>query len=340
MTQTLTQLGLNEMPFVPHEAIIQATQKACAQSNRYPEFDSHTLRQAIASHFAIPADWVAASNGSAGIIHQAMIASGQGEVAFGWPSFDAFPFMAKGLGMSVHLISLKDNACDLEAMARAITPKTSIVIICTPNTPTGGVVSHEAVVQFLKKTSKKLIVLIDEAYQEFVTDPLAVRALELVKEYPNVVMTRTFSKAYGLAGLRVGYAIAQPELAEKIMLAGVPFSIPVPAQAAAIEALAHSSHLGKRIAYINNERHHMTQQLKALKAPAVNGHGNFVWLPVGEIAEQVADILRKEGVLVKAMKSLGIRITVGTRQETNQLLQAWEKVRHLIPHASKVQTNE
>lgn len=333
MASIVSRLGLNEMPFTPHKMIIESAQQALIEANRYPEFDSRTLRTVLANHYDVSMDWIAVGNGSAGIIHQAMIASGQKEVAFGWPSFDAFPYMAKGLGMSVRYIKLANHACDLEDMARSITRQTSIVIICTPNTPTGGVVSHQSVVKFLDKAHRDLVVLIDEAYQEFVTDASAVRSLELVKKYPNVVVTRTFSKAYGLAGLRIGYAVAQPALTEKIIAAGVPFTIPVPVQAAAIKALSQSHRLKKQVASINKERQHMVARLQALHAPAVDGHGNFVWLPVGTVAEQIADILSKQGVLVKTVQSFGLRVTVGTRQETEHLLKAWKKVRHLLAAA-------
>ena len=318
-------LNLNELPYAPCDRVVRAAQQACARANRYPEPDAGTLRAALAERWGVTPDWVVASGGSAAVIQQMMIASGQSEIAFGWPSFDAFPAVATGLRMAVRKVELRgDGACDLKKLRRAITQKTSMVIVCTPNTPTGGIVHHDELADFLKQVPSRVLVLIDEAYGEFVRDDHAVRSLELVRAYPNAVLSRTFSKAHGMAGFRVGYAIAQPELAGKIRQAGIPFSVPLPAQAAALAALANEQESTARIDTVLAERSRLAATLRELGAEVVAGHGNFVWLPVGELAQHVAGVLGSHGVAVKALMPYGVRITVGTEDETDHVINTWK----------------
>ncbi|HSX27825.1 MAG TPA: aminotransferase class I/II-fold pyridoxal phosphate-dependent enzyme [Candidatus Saccharimonadales bacterium] len=334
--KTKIRLGLNELPFPPEAAVVKAARRACAGANRYPEWDGASLRTALAKRFRVTMDWVVVAGGSAAVIQQIMIASGQGEVAFGWPSFDAFPAIAEGLRMPVRRVELLDHACDLDKLAKALTPQTSVVILCTPNTPTGGVIAHEVMASFLQRLPSHIIAIIDEAYGEFVRDKTAVRALEFVQRYPNVVMTRSFSKAFGMAGFRVGYAIAQPELAARIISAGVPFSVPLPAQEAALAALQNEEEAVARIEEIIQERHRLTTALRAFNTEVVEGNGNFIWLPLGELAAKVATLLADHGIMVKALMPHGVRITVGTPKETDYLLKAWSKVVSLIKEERQV----
>jgi len=323
-TEVLARLNYNELPFSPTDVVVRAAQKYCSDTNRYPEVDSRTLRQALADHHDVPLDWVATGAGTAVVIHQIMIASGQGDIAFAWPSFDAFPPMAAGLRMQAHLTATTaDGACDLGELLRAITPQTTMVIVCTPNSPTGGIVRHDELVEFLQAVPSHVTVLIDEAYYEFAQDSDVPRSLELVRQYPNVVMSRTFSKAYGLAGFRVGYAIAQPSLAERIRQAGVPFAIPVPAQMAALEVLQHPADTQRRVATILRERARLAEVLRAQGAPVVVGHGNFVWLPLGKDTSKIGDDLLRRGVAVKIYDGLGLRVTVGTSHENDMFIAAW-----------------
>lgn len=317
-------LGLNESPYAPCDRVIQAAHAACNTGNRYPDFNARTLRAALAKRWEVTPDWVIAAGGSANVIMQTMIASGQGEIAFAWPSFDAFPEAAKGLRMPTHLTAINERgAPDLDDILKHTTPKTTMVIVCTPNPPTGGIVTHDELAVFLEKIPSRVIVLIDEAYAEFVRDDDAVRALEFVRNYPNVIMTRTFSKAYGMAGFRVGYGIAQPELAARIIQSGMPFAVPLPAQMAALAALENEAESMSRIDAVLAERDRLVAKLRKLGAEVVVGHGNFVWLPVGELAKQVGERLAKHGVRVKVLMPLGVRISVGTSEETDHLERAW-----------------
>jgi histidinol-phosphate aminotransferase len=174
------------------------------------------------------------------------------------------------------------------------------------------------------------MVLIDEAYAEFVDDPAAVHSLDFVMKYPNAVVTRTFSKAYGLAGIRVGYGIAQPELAEQITKAGLPFPVSLPYQQAAVEALSHPNVLQEHVQKVSAERAHLAKGLRALGAEVVEGYANFVWLPVGNMAQKIAELFRAEGVWVKPVMPHGVRITVGTPEESVAVWAAWEKLTPLI----------
>lgn len=326
MPRKPVQLKLNELPFPPITEIAEAAIDAVKHGNRYPEFDSSVLRTAIAKHAGVPFDWVAVGTGSAGVIQQIAIASGLGEIAFGWPSFDAFPEIAKGMRMPVRKVPLKNHAVDLDALRKVLTPQTTVVIICTPNTPTGGIIKHEDLAAFMQKVPKHVVVIIDEAYGEFVRDPDAVRALEFVREFPNAVITRTFSKAYGLAGFRVGYAIAQPELAQDIRQAGIFFAVPLPAQAAALEALKHTKEAMARVEAVIAERGRLAQGLKELGMPVHEGHANFVWLPLGERADALVEMLANNGVLVKLFPGEGVRITIGTPEETDELIAALKQL--------------
>jgi histidinol-phosphate aminotransferase len=318
-------LKTNELPFPLLDEVATAANKAVKNANRYPEIDAISTRKIIGELYGVSADWVVAGNGSASVIQQAMIASGQTGVAFCWPSFDAFPVLGKALNMEVQLAPVRKNgSCDLDELAKVVDDKTSLIIVCTPNAPTGGVVTHDALEAFINKVPRRVTILIDEAYGEFVRDETAARALELVKKYTNVLMTRTFSKAYGMAGLRVGYAIAHPELAKRMQM-GLPYSVSSAAQAAVTKALANQQQMHEHVEAIIKERGRLTQMLRDFGQHVVVGHGNFVWLPVGEKAPVIAAALAKHDVFVKVLEPLGVRITVGTPEETDQLQDAWQK---------------
>jgi histidinol-phosphate aminotransferase len=321
-----TKLHLNEIPFAPSTHVIKEIQALSAASNRYPEWDGISLRSALGQHYGFDPSWIAvAGTGSIGLIQQAMIAAGTGEIAYCWPTFEAFDIAAKALRMPIKHVELKDYACDMDALADAISPRTSMVIVCTPNAPTGGVVGQKAFDDFMERVPDRVLVVLDEAYGEFVDDPDAVDGFEATKRYPNLLLTRTFSKAYGLAGIRVGYGIAQPELAEKVRGAGLPFPVPAPFQAAAIGALQDQDKLHENIRKINSERARLAAELRKEGAEVVEGFGNYVWLPLEHAAEKVVQLLKQEGVLAKAVIGHGVRITVGTPEDTAAAIGAWQR---------------
>jgi histidinol-phosphate aminotransferase len=327
MPESVTHLNFNELPFAPEEHVLQAMQEAVSHINHYPEWDSGRLRQALAAHCDTPPEWITVANGSLMIVHQIMIASGQQEVAYAWPSFDDYPAMAQGLRMTIrHTALTAGGSCDLDDLLAHITPDTSLAIICTPNTPTGGIVTHADVEAFLALVPDTVTVLIDEAYGDFARGSDKVRAVELVRSHPNIVVSRSFSKGSGLAGLRVGYAVAQPGLTAKIAAAGVPkFHISNVSMMAALAALEHRDALQQRVEAIVTERERLTTMLRRLGAEVVTGHGNFVWLPLGGQAEGAAAALAEEGVLVRALPPYGVRVSVGRPEDTDRLVDAWQK---------------
>jgi histidinol-phosphate aminotransferase len=325
MTTSSTKLHLNELPFAPSTQVLKSSQDAIQHVNRYPEWDGMMLRSALAKHWGVEPEWVVVSGGgSIGVIQQTMVASGQGVIAYGWPSFEPFDMAANALGKSIIHVDLKDHACDLTALAEAVTNDTSMVIVCTPNAPTGGVVKWTDLADFLEQISADTIVLIDEAYGEFADADAGVDSLLFVQKYPNVMLTRTFSKAYGLAGMRVGYGIAQPELAARIMRAGLPFPVSVPFATAALAALHDQQTLQRNVHEVSAERARLAARLRELGAEVVEGYGNFVWLPLGKLADKVASALKNEGVLVKPVMPHGVRISIGTREDTDNLCRAWQ----------------
>lgn len=327
MAKQKTHLNFNELPFAPTATILEAMQQACTEVNHYPQFDSGDLIEELSRYCSVPKEWIVVANGSLMILHQIMIASGQKEVVYGWPSFDDYPTLAEGLRMKTKPAELcPDGSCDLDNLFQNITSDTSLVIVCTPNTPTGGIVTHEAAEKFIRQVPKSVTILIDEAYVDFARHDDLVRSLELVKKYPNVVISRSLSKGMGLAGLRIGYSIAHPALTKKIAAAGVPkFHISHVSLAGAIAALRNAKEMKQRIEAIVTERDRLTAMLRRLGVKVMAGHGNFVWVPLGERATQVAKLLSDEGVLVRALSPYGIRISVGTSEDTDALETAWQK---------------
>jgi histidinol-phosphate aminotransferase len=320
----VARLGLNEVPWRPSSALLDSACHALGVAHRYPSWDAERLRNAIGGRLGVPSDSVVISNGSIGVIQQALVAAGPGEVAYCWPSFDAFPPLVAGLGMTSARAGVQpEGACDLDDLAAKVGPATSAIIVCSPNTPTGGLVTRDRFERFLADVPPTVLTILDEAYGEFVDDAESLHALDLLARYPNLVITRTFSKAYGIAGLRVGYAVASRDTARRIALAGVPFAISAPAEAAAIAALADIARLERAVSTIKVERGRLADGLRGLGAEVVEGHGNFVWVPLGADTERASSLLTSADVLVKVYPGAGVRITVGNPDDTDRVLAAW-----------------
>jgi histidinol-phosphate aminotransferase len=285
------------------------------------------LREAIAQGCAVTPDNIVVGHGSIGVIQQSLLAAGPGEVALCWPSFDAFLPLLAGLGLTATLARLApDGGGDLVDLAAAVTDRTCAVVVCSPHSPTGTIATHVDVVGLIRDLPAHVVVVFDEAYGEFVDHPEAARGLELVHAHPNVISTRTFSKAYGLAGLRVGYGIAQPGLIDRVARAGVAFPIGSAAEAAAIAAFRDTEHLARTVAGARAERGRLAGALRALGVAVREGQGNFVWLPLGSRATAVTSALAEYDVLVKDYPGHGIRITVGPAADNDRLLEALRRV--------------
>jgi len=209
---------------------------------------------------------------------------------------------------------------DIPALAAAVTDRTRVLFVCSPNNPTGPAVTHDEMTQLLAAVPSSVVVVLDEAYLEFVRDPAAVDGLALLADHPNLVLLRTFSKAYGLAGLRVGYGIAAPALAAGIRSASTPFGVSTMAQAAAIAALGAVDEVAERVETIVAERARMVDGLRAIGWDVPDAQGNFVWLGVGDQAGTVNAAMEAAGVLVRPFTGDGVRISVAEPAGTDRVL--------------------
>lgn len=319
------KLSSNENPYPPLPSVLEVIAQAANQINRYPDPGSAALVQAIADRHEVPADWVTVSCGSVALVGQAVsIMADQGdEVIYSWPSFEAYPIVTGIAGANSVVVPLDDQyRQDLEAVGDAITERTRCIFVCTPNNPTGTIVTHDAVLDLLARVPPEVLVVIDEAYAEFVDDPAGVDAMALVREYENVAVLRTFSKAYGLAGLRVGYSIAHPHVSDGLRKTAIPFGVSVVAHDAAVASLAAEGELLKRVESLRAERTRVVTALREAGWQPADSHGNFVWLGTGVDTDQVAAALQEAGITARAFPGVGIRITVAETDANDAMVRA------------------
>ena len=315
------KLSSNEATQPPLPAAVDAMAAAAAGANRYPDMGAVAIREALAEHLGVAFEQVAVGTGSSALCQQLVqvtCADGD-EVVFPWRSFEAYPIFAQVHGATPVAIPLKDEGMDLEAIAAAITDRTRLIFICNPNNPSGSIVTRAEFAEFMAKVPAEITVALDEAYTEYLRAEDTPLATEDIAKYPNLVGLRTFSKAYGLAGLRIGYAFGQPDMIEALNKVSIPFSVNSVAQAGALASLAAQDELKQRTDTAVAERQRVIEATGAYPSEA-----NFVWLP-GETTE-LAAALAEQGVLVRSFPE-GIRITVTTPEETDQLLAAWKAVR-------------
>jgi histidinol-phosphate aminotransferase len=321
---TTYKLSSNENPYPPLPAVQAVVEQAAASMNRYPDMFATGLVQAIADHLGVAAECVATGTGSVGVLGQIVAATcGEGdEVVFAWRSFEAYPIVAHAAGAVPVMVPLTADARhDLDAMADAVTDRTRLVLVCTPNNPTGTVVHREELERFLARVPRDVLVVIDEAYVEFVRDPDAPDALALYRDHPNVCVLRTFSKAYGLAGLRVGYAVAQPRVAQALRKTAVPFGVSGIAQEAAIASLAASAELAVRVEALVAERERVRTALAAQGWQLPVSQANFVWFPVGERTPDLAAACDAAGLVVRPYGTDGVRVTVAEESANDRLIE-------------------
>jgi histidinol-phosphate aminotransferase len=319
------KLSSNENPYGPLPSVIEAVSQAATQMNRYPDPGSTALLAALSNRLAFPVDWLAVACGSVALVGQAvsLVAEAGDEVVYSWPSFESYPIVTGIAGATSVRVPLDENfRQDLDAVAEAVSASTRIVFVCTPNNPTGTTVSHEAVERLLARVPSDVLVVIDEAYAEFVDDPLAVDSMSLVREHSNVVVLRTFSKAYGLAGLRVGYAVAHPPVIEGLRKVGLPFGVSIIAQQAAIASLAAESELLERVAQLRHERSRVAEALVAAGWEIYEPQANFIWLGTGPKTRSVGDMLRNSGITAREFPDVGIRISIADSVANDALISA------------------
>ncbi|MDO5668430.1 MAG: pyridoxal phosphate-dependent aminotransferase [Corynebacterium sp.] len=315
------KLSSNEVSTAPLPAAAEAMAQAAANANRYPDMFSTQLKQALAEHLDLPVGHVAVGCGSSALCQQLVqITAGAGdEIVFAWRSFEAYPIFAQVVGATpVPVPLLDDGRHDLPTMVAKITEKTKLIFLCNPNNPSGAVITQAEFDEFMAQVPEDVIVGLDEAYFEYNRAEDTVVGTEAVAKHPNVVAMRTFSKAYGLAGVRVGYAFGNPEIIGALDKVCIPFGVNAVAQAGALASLDSADELLERTEETVEQRDRVADALGARRSQA-----NFIWLP-GVDSVDVAERLAAQGVLVRAFPE-GVRITVTTQAEADQLLAAWQK---------------
>jgi histidinol-phosphate aminotransferase len=321
---TAYKISSNENPYPPLPGVLQVVADAAAEMNRYPDMAVTALTDALAQSLGVPREHIATGTGSVGVLGQIIAATcDQGdEVIYAWRSFEAYPIVVAIAGAVSVQVPLDMHARhDLAAMAAAITPRTRLILICTPNNPTGPVVRQADLDVFLDTVPEDILVVIDEAYVEFVTESQAVDGLATYAARPNVAILRTFSKAYGLAGLRVGYAVAHEPVAQALRKTAVPFGVSTIAQQAAIASLAVFDELQERVDALVGERERVVAELNVQGWHVIESQANFVWLPLGADTLAFAAAADKAGLVVRAFPGEGARCTIAETEANDLLLQ-------------------
>jgi histidinol-phosphate aminotransferase len=290
--------------------------------NRYPDMFATELVAALADRFDVPVEHVATGTGSVGVLQQivqACAAEGD-EVVYAWRSFEAYPIVVGISGAASVRVPLDGEARhNLDAMARAVTDRTRLVLVCSPNNPTGPVVSHAELDAFMSRVPSDVLVVLDEAYREFVRDPDAADGIELYRRHRNLCVLRTFSKAYGLAGMRVGFAIAHDEVADALRKTAVPFGVSALAQVAAVTSLHQEALLLERVDALVQERERVAEALREQGWLIPHTEANFVWLALGDKTDEFAQKCAESGVIVRPFSGEGCRVTVG-EPEANDIV--------------------
>jgi histidinol-phosphate aminotransferase len=312
------KLSSNENPFPPLPGVMEATTAAMAQMNRYPDIANTELTREVSSRLGVAAEQLAFGTGSVAVLYHLLQATCEAgdEVIYAWRSFEAYPIAVPVTGATSIPVPLGPGAVhDLDAMRRAVTPATKAILLCTPNNPTGPALQHQQVIDLVDSLPDHIMIVLDEAYVEFVTDPEGLRGLEAMARRENVVLLRSFSKAYGLAGFRVGYCVAHADLAAAVRAVSLPFGVSIAAQAAVIASLEAEPLLLDRVADLVRARDALAVGLRDLGFDVPDAQGNFVWLPGGSLTEAYVATFANAGVMVRPFVSGGewdgLRITVG-----------------------------
>jgi histidinol-phosphate aminotransferase len=330
----LVKLASNETPFAPHPQVLEAVEAQLRTLNRYPDPAKATLRRRLSDRTGVDPGRIAIGNGSCELLlagAEAMLEPGA-EVVYAWPSFSIYPHLAAMSGARAITVPLNDaQEHDLEAMANEVTAATRMLIVCNPNNPTATALPPAALDELLTAVPRNVAVILDEAYIEFCTTQDPDESLDLLKRHPNLILLRTFSKVYGLCGLRVGYALGSEEFRLAVDRVRQPFSVNTLALAAATEALNHQDEVERRVEQTAIERVHVEMELEERGFETSDSQANFSWVSLGDRDEdEVVDGLAKLGVIVRAGGALGqdgwMRVTYGTRQENDRFLAALDQV--------------
>ena len=317
------KLASNENPAPPLDPIVAAVCEAAAGVNRYADHRATAVREAIAQRLGVEASMVTVGAGSSGVLQQlffSYIDPGD-EVVFPWRSFEVYPVFTRLMnGTAVRVPLAADLGFDIASVAEAVTDRTKLVVLATPNNPTGVATTTAELRGLVERIPASTIVCIDEAYREFLDPGFGDPVTELLSDFPNVVVTRTFSKAHGLAGLRVGYGIGHPDVIATIDSTMLPFSVNALAQAAALAALELDDDIRRRVSTILAERARVEVELAAAGWTFPNHQGNFVWLATGDRTDDIALALERQGVVVRPFSGEGLRVTIGSEAENDRFL--------------------
>lgn len=316
------KLSSNESPYGPLPSVLGVIAEACNGVNRYPDNGAEALIAVIAKRFAVPADHIAVGSGSVGVLKQIIeaVSDPGAEILYAWRSFEAYPGLVDLAGGTSVTVPLKEETHDLTAMAKAITPQTRLVLVCNPNNPTGTVVREREITDFLDQVPGDCLVVLDEAYREYIRDPEVPDGINLYRNRPNVAVLRTFSKAYGLAGLRVGFLIGHPPVAEAVRKTMLTFTVNSVAQAAAIASLNAEDELLERVETVVKERDRVSDALKAEGWTVPESEANFVWLRLGTHTPAFAQACEEAGISIRPFGEEGARISIGTAAANDAFL--------------------
>jgi histidinol-phosphate aminotransferase len=308
------KLASNENPFGPLPSVAKAIAAAATEVNWYPDNRAEALTEAIARRFDVPAAHIALGCGSVGVAQQLLAAAAEpgAEVLYAWRSFEAYPILVALTGATDVRVPLKDETHDLAAMAGAITERTRVIFVCNPNNPTGTVVHGGELTEFLARVPPDCLVVLDEAYAEYVRDPAVRGGIDLYREHQNVAVLRTFSKAYGLAGLRVGFLIGHEPVATAARATMLPFTVNSLAQTAALASLAAEGELHERVDLAVKERARVRDELRAQGWTVPPSEANFVWLRLGADTQDFAAACADAGISIRAFGDEGARVSIGT----------------------------
>ncbi|UNO40905.1 histidinol-phosphate transaminase [Streptomyces sp. MST-110588] len=324
------KLSSNENPYPPLPGVLESAVAAAGAFNRYPDMACAGLMAELSDHFSVPVTDLATGTGSVGVAQQLVQATaGPGdEVIYAWRSFEAYPIITQVSGATPVQVPLtSDEVHDLEGMLAAVTDRTRLIFVCNPNNPTGTVVRRAELESFLDRVPADVLVVLDEAYREFNRDADVPDGIELYRDRPNVCVLRTFSKAYGLAGLRIGFAVAHEPVAAALRKTAVPFGVSQLAQEAAVASLRSSKALMERVDALVTERDRVFRALVAQGWTVPETHANFVWLRLGERTVAFASACEQAGVVVRPFPGEGVRVTIGESEAMDLFLKAAEEFR-------------
>ncbi len=316
------KIASNETVDGPLPGVMEAITAAAAGINRYPDNGYLDLRERLAKHVEFAPENISVGSGSVSLCQQLIqITSTVGdEVVFGWRSFEIYPLQVRTAGATPVAVPLKDHTHDLDAMLAAVTGHTRLIFVCNPNNPTSTVVEPAALEAFVAAVPSDVLIVIDEAYVEYIRDGLLPDSLGLVRRYPNVVVLRTFSKAYGLAGLRIGYAVADPDIITALGKVYVPFTATTISQAAAIASIDAADELLARTDAVVAERTRVSAALTAAGYDLPASQANFVWLPLPGRCDAFTNAAADNRLLVRPYGQDGVRVTVAAPHENDAFL--------------------